>query len=205
MLATELHTPSLNTNINRYQQPVHKAQPVALKPSSGVTDDLKVIKGIGPVIEKALNAAGIYYYRQIAEFTQANIQWVNTHLDFHGRIEREEWIEQARALLPKNEPRISDSVPPALLDKPLNTGPDDLKRIKGIGHVLEKDLQKLGIFHYQQIATMTADNAIWLDEQLGFPGRSQRENWVGQARTLMAGSKTEYAKRFDQGETPYKD
>lgn len=205
MLANEMHTPTSNITINRYNKPIHKSKPAALKPSRGVTDDLKVIKGIGPVIEKALNAEGIYYYHQIAQFTPDNIQWVNTHLDFHGRIEREEWIEQAKALLPKHAPDLPNAVPPALLDKPLNSGPDDLKRIKGIGHILEKDLHKLGIYHYQQIAIMTTDNANWVDQQLGFPGRLQRENWIGQARILMAGSKTEYAKRFDQGQTPYKD
>lgn len=205
MLATQLQTPSLRTNNKHHHQAVHKARPAVLKPSKSNSDDLKVIKGIGPVIEKALNASGIYSYRQIAHFTPANIEWVNTHLDFHGRIEREDWIGQAKALLPKHSAHTSQSIPPALLDKPLNTGPDDLKRIKGIGHVLEKDLHELGIYHYQQIAIMTTANASWVDQELGFPGRLQRENWIGQARTLMAGSKTEYAKRFDQGKTPYKD
>lgn len=65
---------------------------------SGDADDLKRIRGVGVVIEKKLNAMGIYSYAQIAEWTDGDIQKVNEVLDFSGRIERENWIEQARIL-----------------------------------------------------------------------------------------------------------
>ncbi|MGH6918742.1 MAG: NADH-quinone oxidoreductase subunit E, partial [Geminicoccaceae bacterium] len=64
----------------------------------GEPDDLKTISGIGPAIEKILHELGIYHFRQIADFTPDNVAWVNEHLRFKGRIEREDWIGQARKL-----------------------------------------------------------------------------------------------------------
>jgi len=61
-------------------------------------DDLKMISGIGAKLEAALHEHGIRHFRQIAEFTPENVAWVNKHLRFKGRIERERWIEQARQL-----------------------------------------------------------------------------------------------------------
>ena len=61
-------------------------------------DDLKRIKGIGPVLQEKLRRLGITSFRQIAEFTDSDIERVNGVLDFPGRIEREKWVEQARDL-----------------------------------------------------------------------------------------------------------
>ena len=74
----------------RYDQPEGKA------------DDLKTIKGIGPKIETTLNSLGIYHFKQIADFTEDNINWVNDHLQFKGRIERENWVAQANELVNKS-------------------------------------------------------------------------------------------------------
>ena len=59
---------------------------------NGTPDDLKKILGIGSVLEEKLNDAGVYHYSQIAEFSETDIENVNTHLNFPGRIERDEWI-----------------------------------------------------------------------------------------------------------------
>jgi predicted flap endonuclease-1-like 5' DNA nuclease len=64
----------------------------------GQPDDLKRIKGIGPQNEARLNALGIYHYDQIAGWTTDEARWVSSYLAFPGRIERENWIEQARGL-----------------------------------------------------------------------------------------------------------
>lgn len=61
-------------------------------------DELTRINGIGPVLKKKLNNLGINTFQQIAEFTQADIDRVNGELSFKGRIERENWVEQARKL-----------------------------------------------------------------------------------------------------------
>ena len=62
---------------------------------------------------------------------------------------------------------------------------DDLKRISGIGPVLEKTLNNLGIFHFRQIAAFTRENIDWVNNYLSFSGRIERENWVSQAATLV--------------------
>ena len=63
-------------------------------------DDLKMIKGVGPAIEKTLNEMGIFRFRQIADMSEYDIDRVARRLKgFHSRIYREDWIGQARALL----------------------------------------------------------------------------------------------------------
>jgi len=74
--------------------------------------------------------------------------------------------------------------PPRRLDAPEGE-PDDLKRINGIGPGIEKTLHGLGIFHFRQIAELSPDNIVWIDQHLAFPGRIEREDWIGQAKTLM--------------------
>ncbi|WP_340109000.1 NADH-quinone oxidoreductase subunit NuoE [Pikeienuella sp. HZG-20] len=64
----------------------------------GGADDLKRIKGIGPKLEALLNEMGIFHFDQIANWTPADVAWVGERLDFHGRVEREDWIGQAKAL-----------------------------------------------------------------------------------------------------------
>ena len=68
----------------------------ATAPASGGGDDLTKIKGIGQVLKGKLNRLGITTFKQISEFTEADIERVNAELDFPGRIERERWVEQAR-------------------------------------------------------------------------------------------------------------
>jgi predicted flap endonuclease-1-like 5' DNA nuclease len=69
------------------------------KPDKEDKDDLKVIKGIGPGIEKKLNQQGIYSYRQISDFTPDFIKKLTEAiLFFPGRIERDRWVEQASKL-----------------------------------------------------------------------------------------------------------
>jgi NADH-quinone oxidoreductase subunit E len=77
---------------------------------------------------------------------------------------------------------------PELLDKARPEGADDLKRIKGVGPKLEKLLNQIGVFHFDQIAGWSADEVAWADENLvGFKGRVSRDDWVGQARKLARG------------------
>jgi NADH-quinone oxidoreductase subunit E len=61
-------------------------------------DDLKMISGVGPKIETTLNGLGIYTFEQIAKWKKAEREWVDTYLKFSGRIERDDWVKQAKAL-----------------------------------------------------------------------------------------------------------
>ncbi|MCR9235733.1 MAG: NADH-quinone oxidoreductase subunit NuoE [Alphaproteobacteria bacterium] len=80
--------------------PVSEASKPAMltEARGGSADDLKRIKGVGPKIEGILNGLGIFHFDQIAAWDQANKDWVDDHLSFKGRIDREEWIPQADAL-----------------------------------------------------------------------------------------------------------
>lgn len=211
MLTSQTHAPTIKLRKQHCRGNLPRAiNPVAsAKTPTRESDDLKVIKGIGSVIEKALNVRGIYHYYQIVNFTATDINWVNSELDFPGRIEREDWIEQAKRLVALQDAQnlgggISDDMKPALLDQPINGVADDFKRIKGIGLVLEQALHELGIYHYSQLATLTTDNVKWIEHHIGFLGRVKRENWKAQSYALANGKVTEYSSRFDKGETPYK-
>ena len=61
-------------------------------------DDLKLISGVGPKIEATLHELGIFTYAQVASWKKAEREWVDGYLSFHGRIEREDWVKQAKAL-----------------------------------------------------------------------------------------------------------
>lgn len=61
-------------------------------------DDLKKISGVGPVLETKLNEAGLYTYKQVMDWSPANIEAFDDILSFKGRIERDKWVEQAKTL-----------------------------------------------------------------------------------------------------------
>ncbi len=63
--------------------------------------DLQLIKGIGKILEKRLNSNGIYCIKQIANWSKDDIKRINKIIAFPGRVEREHWIEQAKALVNK--------------------------------------------------------------------------------------------------------
>jgi len=63
-------------------------------------DDLKMIKGVGPQLEKQLNALGVYKFDQLASFGEADFQWIDDNLtSFKGRWSRDDWGGQAKALM----------------------------------------------------------------------------------------------------------
>ena len=64
----------------------------------GAPDDLKLISGVGPVLEKKLNAFGVTQFAQIARFKKADIDKLDEGLNFKGRIARDDWVKQAKAL-----------------------------------------------------------------------------------------------------------
>ena len=66
-------------------------------------DDLKMIAGVGPKLEGVLNGLGIYLFSQIAGWKKAEREWVDGYLKFKGRIERDEWQKQAKALVKGGE------------------------------------------------------------------------------------------------------
>jgi large subunit ribosomal protein L21 len=79
-----------------------EAKPASKAASKG-TDDLKLLSGVGPTLEKKLHAAGVTSFAQIAAWTTEDVAAFDEKLNFKGRIEREGWIEQARTLAAEKE------------------------------------------------------------------------------------------------------
>jgi predicted flap endonuclease-1-like 5' DNA nuclease len=65
---------------------------------NGKPDNLLRISGVGPKNEKILHSLGFFHFDQIAAWTKEQVAWVDDHLKFNGRIDREEWINQAKLL-----------------------------------------------------------------------------------------------------------
>ncbi len=74
-----------------------KNRPKAIKKPK-LVDDLKLISGVGPKLEGVLHSLGIYTFAQVASWKKAEREWVDGYLNFKGRIERDDWIKQAKAL-----------------------------------------------------------------------------------------------------------
>ncbi|MCW5587721.1 MAG: hypothetical protein KIS75_16430, partial [Chromatiales bacterium] len=79
--------------------PAGSAVLLATATDSDAADDLQRIKGIGPKIAGILQELGVRRFEQIAAWTPQDVARVNDHLRFRGRIEREQWVSQAQALL----------------------------------------------------------------------------------------------------------
>jgi large subunit ribosomal protein L19 len=62
---------------------------------------------------------------------------------------------------------------------------DDLKRITGVSEDLEKRLNKIGVTKFEQIANLSDEDLVRVDEALSLNGRAEREDWMGQARVLV--------------------
>ena len=58
-------------------------------------DDLTQLWGIGSVNQQRLNEHGVYFFEQIAHWTNDHVSAFNDILGFKGRIEREDWVTQA--------------------------------------------------------------------------------------------------------------
>ena len=78
------------------KKPTATVKPVVMDMPAKV-DDLKLIAGVGPKLEKVLNDMGIWTYEQIASFTDDDIALLDEKLSLAGRIHRVSWLQQARA------------------------------------------------------------------------------------------------------------
>ncbi|MEO0399338.1 MAG: 50S ribosomal protein L21 [Pseudomonadota bacterium] len=84
-----------------------KAKPAAKEAAPAASadgDDLKKLSGVGPALEKKLHDAGVTTFAQIAAWRPAEIAEFDEKLSFKGRIERENWVEQTKALANGEEP-----------------------------------------------------------------------------------------------------
>jgi predicted flap endonuclease-1-like 5' DNA nuclease len=215
----------------------------ALVQKSASPDRLTRIIGIEPATEKTLYELGVMRYSDIAQWTSSDIERVEAVLARPGRVGLDNWVEQARVLAryageselrpaaaPDSEPRpvrLADAIRENRASKAaepaaprtdiaglrsvrsqalrgetpsLGDRVDDLKRIRGIGVLIEKRLNALGITSYEQVANWTKADIDSVSTQLDFKGRVERENWIEQARILASGGQTEFSRRVDRGE-----
>lgn len=189
------------------------------KPAPVTKDDLKRIKGIGPQNEARLNDVDVIAFSQIASWSAKDQRDMGERLAFPGRIEREEWVKQAKVLAKggttdfakrvdkgevdssKGKAKARDlGTKPSMMSKAPSGGGDNLTLIDGVGNALEKKLFALGIYQFDQIAKWTKANETWIGNELGFPGRPERENWVAESKVLAKGGMTDHAKRVERGE-----
>lgn len=73
-------------------------------------DDLKQIKGVGPKLESTLNEIGIYHFDQLAELRKKEREWLDDRLKFKGRIDRDDWVGQAKKLAKGQDTEFSSRV-----------------------------------------------------------------------------------------------
>ncbi len=90
-----------------------------------------------------------------------------------------------RAANPAADAQNTTGKQPAALIAPRSGLADDLQKIEGIGPALEKLLNGLGVFHFDQMASWGSDEIAWIDGNLkGFRGRASRDKWVAQAKLI---------------------
>ena len=155
-------------------------------------NDLTIISGIGGWIMEKLNALDIYTFQQISNFTEEDVQLVTEVIEyFPGRIERDEWILQARELIriagKKSEllRRIRERKDILYYDRfrvALKHKANNLTMINGISLWIEERLNLLNIYTFEQISKLTPADIETISEVLEISsGRINREKWVSQA------------------------
>jgi predicted flap endonuclease-1-like 5' DNA nuclease len=172
-------------------------------------DDLKMISGIGPYIEERLHALDIFTFRQISNFTKQDIETINDAIIyFSGRIDRDEWVAQAKELVQSNDrrtellKRISERRTNIFYNRigfAKKEEADDLTKISGIGGWIKEKLNVLDIYTFKQISNFNSEDVAAVTEAIEyFPGRIERDEWVLQAKELVriAGDKSELLKRI---------
>jgi predicted flap endonuclease-1-like 5' DNA nuclease len=76
---------------------------------------------------------------------------------------------------------------PARLTGPRNGRADDLKEIEGIGPAMEKLVNGLGFYHFDQLSNWSDADVAWVDTNMAsFKGRIMRDKWVAQAKIIVA-------------------
>lgn len=97
-LARPARQPAKPTKETRPRQ--RRSEPKILSAALyGKKDDLKLISGVGPKLERLLNKNGVFYFWQVASWSNSDIDIIDERLDaFKGRISRDNWVRQAKDL-----------------------------------------------------------------------------------------------------------
>ena len=149
-------------------------------------DDLTRINVIGPFLEQQLNQIGISTYEQISQFDQTTIDEVTKAIGyFPGRIEKDDWVGQARHLHELKLANPDAFKAPVVIDEKL----DDLKLVEGIGPKIEQILKEAGIRNLSELAEADEDNLRSLLAAAGDRFRMHDPGtWPAQARLAANGN-----------------
>lgn len=82
---------------------------------------------------------------------------------------------------------------------------DDLTQIEGLNSTIQTQINKLGVIKLEQIANLTDDEIITLDEALGLSGKIEKDDWVTKAQEAMAASTVEEVPEIEDDAAPEGD
>ncbi|MDW3647525.1 MAG: hypothetical protein R8P61_10700 [Bacteroidia bacterium] len=159
-------------------------------------DNLKRLPGLGALLEKKLNALGIYKFLQIANLTEGDQAKLNGLLDLpKDKFQKSGWVLESKrqAGLISEEDLILTRVKgrkswlnydriglASVADK------DDLQKINGIGPFIEDKLNALEIYTFQQLSKLTNRDVALVNDAIELTeGHMDRDDWVGQAKGFL--------------------
>ncbi len=172
-----------------------------LKPAAaGAKDDLKLISGVGPALEKKLNELGIFTFEQVSEFDAEMVQEVNDAIEFFpGRVQRDDWVGQAKKL---HQTKMSN---PSALNTKNPSNPEDLKIVEGVGPKIEQLLKNGGVKTWRDLAGTSVDRLKSILDAAGDRYRiHDPSTWPEQAQLAADGDwekLKEYQDFLDGGRT----
>jgi len=135
-----------------------------------------ILKSSGEKYKK-LREAGIDHRDQLPK--------VKTKIIVEGEASETETNEKLKSITEANQDDIKNLLGNLGAFNAETQSADDLKKINGIGPVMEKKLNEIGVFTFDQVSNMTEKEYHLLDSITGsFPGRAQRDDWAGQAKKL---------------------
>ena len=163
----------------------------------GKGDNLKRLRGVNAFIEKKMNAAGLYTFRQIAYLSNDEQTKLNTIFELSNKkFQKEEWVFQAKRLIGL----ISEESPDAVLARIRTHGgdinferigaasaenKDNLQLINYVTAFDEAKLNALGVFKYSQIANFNKTDVKLVNKLIEIEeGRIGNEDWVSQSNYL---------------------
>ncbi len=157
-------------------------------------DNLKRLKGLGPFVEKKMNAIGIFSFHQLVNLNIKDQKQLNELLELpKNKFQKDEWVIQAKKIL-----GIKDS-PETILERikerksavnfnriGIAKTKDELQKINGVGPFIEKKLNAIEIFTFKQIAKFNSKDIAIVNEVIELtPGHIEADMWVKQAKELL--------------------
>jgi predicted flap endonuclease-1-like 5' DNA nuclease/predicted nuclease with TOPRIM domain len=149
-------------------------------------DDLTRIEGIGTFLENQLNDIEVYTYEEISSWDSERIAEVTQKIGyFEGRIEKDQWVEQAAQLALQKQENPGDF---KYKVDPFSEDPSDLTIIEGIGPMVADALKTAGLTTWMELSTADTDRLREILEASG-PNYNMHDpsTWPAQARLAVEG------------------